>query len=604
MKVKGCLLPKYLGILAVTLVLLLAGFAVWADAAMPTTDAADVYEEETVVVTATRTKQEESKAPGKTEVITKEEIEASGAATVAEVLADKGFVVSNYGGIFGSATVHLDGASAKQTLILVNGIPANTGCGGEVDLSYFPTTGVSRIEIAHGPLSSLYGANALGGVVNIITDLTSDVPINQATLTGGSNKYGQLGMSFQQQSFGIAFGGLISDGYRTYSEAKDRFLMGQYDFIQNGQDNLTLNFMYKAKDNQVPGSLSWPMHDDQFEETASLDLIGKHTFNDLAIEYKVFSQYLNLEYHDNSYSPPFYQHETNSIGADVAGVYVIENHEILGGLTVKKDDFDSTASGQHIRNSGAVFMQDNWRLHEKWQLVSGLRWDTGSVYSSPVCPKVNLNYLFTDNLVFKIGYGKAFRAPTIHELYWSGYGNPDLQPEYGERYDFTGEWRQNGQSVTMNVFYSDINNEISGITQAENYRTRTDGVNLNWQKSWHKHFITGVKYTWQNKKAWEETTQSYIRNNYYGKNRCTLNFGYEQDKFRSNLDWNWVAGRNDQKNDDQPDYAVLDWHIKYQVNDKLNYALTIANLTDKAYEVVAGYPMPGREYYLSANYSF
>jgi outer membrane cobalamin receptor len=558
-----------------------------------------VYEEEEVVITATRTKQEESKAPGKTEVITKEEIEASGAATVAEVLQREGVVISSYGGASGSATVQLDGATAKQTLILVNGIPANAGCLGELDLSYFPTAGVQKIEIAHGPLSSLYGANALGGVVNIITDLTSDTPLNQVTLSGGSNQYGQLGLTFQRNKFGIALGGRMSDGYRTYSKADNRFLMSQYDLVQNERDSLIFNFMYKAKKNQFPGSLTWLSNDDQFEETTSLDITGRHNFNDWVFEYKVFNQYINSEYEDNTYFT-FSRHRANNYGANFAGVYNFENHELISGLMLKQEDFDSTNSGEHTWQSGAVFVQDNWKLHEKWQLVSGLRWDTGSQYSSPLCPRVNLNYLYSENLVLKIGYGKAFRAPTIHELYWSDYGNPNLQPEEGERYDLTGEWRQDRQSVILNLFYADIHNEISTLyDQAHNFMTHTNGANINWKKAWNESFSTGLQYAWQDKKAWSETTQSYSTNkNDFGKNRYTLNMGYQWRLWSTNLNWNLVTERNN----DLPDYSVCDLIFNYQVNPKLKYQLSIANLTDEAYQVISGYPMPGREYYLTANY--
>jgi outer membrane cobalamin receptor len=572
-----------------------ASVAVWADE-----PEIPVYEEEEVVITATRTRQEESKAPGRTEVITKEEIEASGAATVAEVLQKEGVVISTYGGASGSATVQLDGATAKQTLILINGIPANSGCGGEVDLSYFPTAGVSHIEIVHGPLSSLYGANALGGVVNIITDLTSDLPLNQITISGGSNQYEQLGLTFQQSKFGFALGGRISDGYRTYSKADNRFFMSQYDLVQNEHDSLIFNFMYKAKKNQSPGSLTWLSNDDQFEETTSFDITGRHDLTNLIIEYKVFNQYLNLEYEDNS-SFKFSRHRANNYGADFAGVYNFESHELISGLMLKQEDFDSTNSGEHTWQSGAIFVQDNWKFHEKWQLVSGLRWDTGSQYSAPLCPKVNINYLFTDNLVLKLGYGKAFRTPTIHELYWSGYGNSNLQPEEGERYDLTGEWHQESQSIILNLFYADIHNEISGKTQADNFMTHTNGANIKWQMAWNESFSTGLQYAWQDKKAWNDATQSYsVNKNDFGKNRYTFNLGWQWGICHTDLDWNMVTERND----DQPDYAVWDLNVNYQLNPKLKYKLSIANLTNEAYQVVSGYPMPGREYYLTANYTF
>lgn len=106
-----------------------------------------VYEEEAVVVTATRTQQAEQKAPGKTEVITKEDIALSGAATVADVLMNSGITLSSNGGAAGKTMVQLDGGNEKQTLLLINGVPVNAGTNGWIDLSYFPTAGIGASKL-------------------------------------------------------------------------------------------------------------------------------------------------------------------------------------------------------------------------------------------------------------------------------------------------------------------------------------------------------------------------------------------------------------------------------------------------------------------------
>ena len=581
-----------------------ASAAVWADESeIP------VYEEEEVVITATRTEQEESKAPGRTEVITKEEIEASGAATVAEVLQKEGVVISTYGGAFGSATVQLDGAKAEQTLILVNGIPANAGCVGSADLSYFPTAGVKRIEIAHGPLSALYGANALGGVVNIITDLTGE-PQSQMSLGGGSNQYGRLEMTFQQEKFGVAFGGSYTDGHRERSATGDTFLMSQVDLIQNEKTNLRMNLLYKAKNNQSPGSLDWHPKEDGFEETTSLDLCGSTKNDNLVLEYKLFVQSLD----NRSISDTKSQHQAGIWGIDTGAIYQLGQHELLGGIMLKQDSFRSTLSGNHDQDNGAIYLQDLWNLSDCWIVTSGLRWDTGTDFSSPVCPRVSFSYALNDNYSIKFGYGKSFRAPTIHDLYyyysdvWGTYvGNPNLKPETGERYEITGEWQNGGQSISVNCFTANIVDcinwkQTNNVWMSTNIdKVQIYGSSLSWKSQWNQHLSTGLKYSWTDRQSWSDATQSYsVDENDFGKNRTTINLGYQLGAWNSNLDWNWVTERKN----NQSDYAVLNYCLKYRVNEKLNYGLTITNLTDESYEMHPSYPMPGREYYLTANYTF
>ncbi|NLY76073.1 MAG: TonB-dependent receptor, partial [Firmicutes bacterium] len=196
-------------------------------------DDLDIPEEE-VVVTATRTSQTRLESPGMTEVIDAEKVQASGATNVSELLAKEGFVVSSYGGASGAATFKLDGCDATQTLVLVNGIPENSGTMGEVDLSYFPTAGISKIEVAHGPLSSLYGSGALGGVVNIITDLTGE-PLNSVSMAYGTTDRskadtGDTAVSIRRNNYGLTFGGGRDDGFRANSKSENYFLLYQYDF--------------------------------------------------------------------------------------------------------------------------------------------------------------------------------------------------------------------------------------------------------------------------------------------------------------------------------------------------------------------------------------
>jgi outer membrane cobalamin receptor len=604
---KGCLLPKYLEIFAVTLLLLLsAEFGAWANATAPIMDAADVYEEETVVVTATRTKQEESKAPGKTEVITEEEIEASGAATVAEALTGLGVLISSYGGASGSATVQLDGATAEQTLVLMNGVPVNSGTGGYVDLSYFPTAGIKRIEIVHGPLSALYGANALGGVVNIITDLTGTA-VNQAALTGGSNSYSQLDLAVKQQQYGLAVGGFTTDDHRENSATKTGYLMGQYDFYRTDQAELRLNLLYNSKDYENPGSTAYPLISDSLRKSLAIDLNGKNGGDQFTVEYKLYLQRNNLDYNDD-FSQNRYQ--TDIWGGDWAGGYQIAAHQLLGGFQLQqarlsRDDVEKTW------HTGALFVQDNWQIGPQWQLVSGVRWDTGSVFSSPVCPRFGLNYAVSDRFTVKLGYGKAFRAPTFDDLYYPDdgtcKGNPDLKPETGDRYEITGEWRSGFQIFGLNCFTAKVADGIAWKFINDAYspinidKMKIKGCSLSWRNQWNEYLSTVLKYTRTDRQSWSDITQSYSGDeNYFGKNRYTLNLGYQLGAWLVNLDWNRVTDRNGGR----ADYAVLDWHIKYRMNARLDYALTIKNLTGKAYEVHTGYPMPGREYYLSANYSF
>lgn len=573
------------------------------------------YEEE-VVVTATRLEQTTEEAPGMIEVITKAEIEASGAATVSELLTQKGFTVSTYGGPSGAASIRLDGGEAEHTLILVNGIPANRGTMGSVDLSYFPTAGIAKIEVVHGPLSALYGSNALGGVVNIITDLTGD-PRNEVMMNYGRSGHnngnsGEVAFTMQQMNYGLAFGGRLHEGYRENAQTGNYFLMYQYDLFQNADESLSLTIQSMAKDNESAGSLSYPTPEDKQQDTLhALSLTGKTYLLKGLWEHKTYLNYWEETFESADYGTDEY--DNLNYGLDLAGLYAFEQHQLLLGLNLMASDSDSTVYGSHALSNAGFYLQDSICLTAKWQFTSGLRWETGSITSSPLTPKFSLVYLVRDDVSLKLGYGRSFRAPTIADLYYPYGGNPDLEPERGERYDLTGEWRKAMHSLSLNLYRSYLKDGIDWIWvgptdwdyQAQNFeKINITGVNLDWKINWNAHLNSNLKYSWVDKERWDSTTASYVEDSFFGKHRLSLGLNANYGAVHSHLNWEYVWDRSDQSAVTMADYDLIHWRLSYLYNDTISYTLAIYNLTDEVYAIHAGYPEAGREYRISVNYRF
>ena len=576
-----------------------------------------VYEEE-VVVTATRVSENASETPGQTEVITKEEIKDSATETVAQLLAQQGEIISTNGDDFSVATIRLDGATAEQSLILINGIPANRGCVGVVDLSYFPKAVIDRIEIVHGPLSSLYGANALGGVVNIIYDLTGE-PQNELAYSVGSFNTGNLGYVIREQQWGLALGGSDTEGFRDYSEATNRYLIGQYDFYNESERYLSLNLQYLEKESQDPGRTSWLLFGTKSSESnLGINLNSKANFWQGIWEYKLYGQQLDYHY-DSLDQPLFSRHQANTYGWDLAGVYSIGTHELLTGLALKREEFDSTITGNHAQEGGGIFLQDSWSFEHGTRLISGVRWDTNSDYQSAFVPRINLVQALNDQFNLKLGYGRAFRAPTINELYWyeagpgwGMFGDPDLRPERGERYDFVLEWRQASASFSLNYFQSKLRDGISWVDPENDWiytatniaRQRSKGLALKFQNTWFERFTGKLTYNWIDQHAWNESTSNYDQElNFFGSNQINLGLTLAFDRWRYSLDGNWISGRQ-QYNTAMPDYNVTNFNISFQPKEDLKVILSILNLMDEVYYIQPDYPMSGREWKLSMNRTF
>lgn len=595
-----------------TLLLLLSSFFliftnVWADETNnETTD-------EEVVVTATRTEQTSSQSPGVTEVTTKEDIENHSAATISEAVAGNGVPVTSYGGSSGTASIMLDGSAPEQTMVLVNGVSVNTGTTGAADLSYFPTVGVQKVETVHGPLSALYGANALGGVVNIITDLTG-TPQNRFSVSGGSFNTRSLGLELQEKNWGIAAGGNFSDGFRARTGNNSNFLMAQYDFSDDPDQYLKLYLNYMAKFTEIPGSITFPsINADENDRNTGINLQGKGVFLSGIWEYKVSSQYLDTRYHDD-FTDDRYQ--TWNHGIDCAGLYSMGNHELLAGSTYKYLLSDSTLNGgQHSSGNLGLYVQDNWAINDRFNLVSGIRYDYFTNFPAPLSPRISLGYSASPCLTLKCGYGRAFRAPTINELYcnqFNMFGDPNLKPEEGERVDLIGEWKKESQSLTVNVFHSFLVNGIKWIYDAGNSSTtvqnmktvNTSGVNLTWINTWNDRFTGKVRYQWQDELMQDDT--GTFRYNFLGANRVELEFGVKLNLWQINLGWKYAGDRSKQwqTGNLMPDYNVGSLSVAYRPNKILTWVLAADNLASQNYQIQDGYPMPGMDVSLSMKYIF
>lgn len=584
-------------------------------------DAVEIVEfdevEEEVVVTAARLPLRQAETPGLTIVVDREAIRQSTGKNLSTLIVEAGFPVSASGGDFAQASVQLGGFSANQSLVLFNGVPVNPGPVGEVDLSLFPAAVLARVEISRGPLSPLYGANAMGGVVNIETALSGEER-SGFFLGGGSFNSGEMDLFLKRERWGLAAGGGSSAGYRPNSDAKKTYLSGEYSFRPAGKDNdrLVLQGHFLTKDAGIPGMISSPSGGRQSDQRFILNLSGKNQTAKNLWEYRIFTQSW-----DNRYKSEFGadRHRVEGHGAELSGRREAGNHILLAGISLAYDDFSSTKSGQNNRSHGGVFLQDLWTLRRGLVLLTGLRWDVSSDYGAALSPRVNLIKNLTKNLSIKAGYGRAFRPPTVNELYWhedygnpdwNMFGNPDLRPEKGESYDLTLHWQgRTGSTLTAGFYRSRLTDGIAWQQEATGYiaqnvdRVKITGLDLRWERRTKNGYGGDIAYTWLNRQDWKAGT-GYAKNTRLGEHRAAVGVTFTRGPWQVRTCWQLVAGRTPQWGQAMPDYGLLDTALIYRTRNGYDLKLAVNNLLDTAYEINAGYPMPGRNLEVSIYHAF
>ncbi|HLE41858.1 MAG TPA: TonB-dependent receptor [Nitrospirota bacterium] len=434
--------------------------AVWSVVAFA--EEADVKLKE-IVVTATKTEKDPKDVTQSVTVISADEIKKSGASNAAEVVrrsVDLNF--QEYGPRGSTANISVRGSTAAQVLILLDGIRLNSPRDGGFNMTDLPVAldDIERIEIVRGPSSALYGADAVGGVVNIITKKPEK---NQMRVSGtvGSHGYDSVSASNSGKAdkmyYSMTAGRETSDGFRRNSDLDQKTAGGKvgYEITQDSLFDLTANYI--GKEIGVPGSTDRLT---PFARQWTRDLVAGIGYR--AKLSKELDWKFNADYHRDTLSyrldlaSAVSKHESETIGADAQINWLANSWNAISvGAEARKDHVKSTDSGDHDTRLLAGYIQDEISIGEPLILVLGGRYDSHSVYGDQFSPRASARYrIASTGTIFRASAGKSFRAPTFNDLYWTDaygdIGNPNLKPETAKEYE-GGIEQPLGKNVDMKV---------------------------------------------------------------------------------------------------------------------------------------------------------
>ena len=267
-------------------------------------------------------------------------------------------------------------------------------------------------------------------------------------------------------------------------------------------------------------------------------------------------------------------------------------------------------------NMGLGFIfKISWDLNDQLLLHAGLRWDQIAEYKPVFSPRVGLTWFPAERLNFGLSYGTAFRVPTVNDLYWKGSGNPDLKPEYGQKWEVSAHWQERQITVKANAYQSLLRDGIiwadpDGDDQwlPENVdRLRIYGFNLIATYDWGL-IDTSLGYAFLDRRGWDSLRAGYTRDlNYFGQHRFNLKGQADFGKLNINTSCQVVGARRDERfrygkvPGEMPDYLLLSAGLRYQLSTNYVIGLDVENLTDTKYQIQEGYPMPGRNFKLTLN---
>jgi vitamin B12 transporter len=597
-----------------SLMLVLLGLWVVGSAFAAETDLSESLMDE-VVVTATRMAEPLSKASASVAVVTAEEIAARGATRLDEVLQDVvGLHVVSSGPAGSLSSASIRGSEASQVLVLIDGVRLNSPQNGQFDLNQLPVAlnEIERVEVLRGAASALYGSNALGGVINIITRSPQETPSTQVGWTEGERDTRIVSGSTSRQlgNFRYRLGAESqeSDGYRKNSDYDQYTVNGLFGYSPAEDVDIELSTYHLDYKSSIPGSDSWPSPDAEQED--------KRTVTSLKVAAPVGP--VNLiargiyEHHRNDYrdpggwSPINETHKIDTYGAEVHAEKDYANQTFLLGGDYYRDELDSTNIGDEDQEHGAVFGQYQTDLMPTLTLLLGLRYDIHSDFDNELSPRAALHADLTDSTRVRLSASKAFRAPTLNDLYWPAdffsKGNPDLDPETAWEYELAlDQTLGDAGRVSLAGFLRDAEDLISWqpdeffVYSPVNVNdARIWGVEVDGQFALCSFATIGGNYTYLHPKDRDRDEYLLGKPRHETHGYITLK-PFEETTLR--FDGRYLRYYPEATRKDK-DYFVADLALTHAImlgEVAIDATVSVKNLFDKNYEANPGYPMPPRE---------
>lgn len=427
---------------------------------------------EMIVVTALRIPRLKSTIPWNTKLITRKDIEESAAVKVGDILRTvSGLSVKSTGGLAAQIAARFRGSNSQQVLVLLNGNRINSPTLGTFDLGDILLTDVEKIEVVKAPLSAIYGADAVGGVVNVITRKATKEPKLNVSLAYGEYATRNYSVSGSGPNYFFSVAELKSNGFRANSDYR------AYDYNvrfsgEMGPAYLEAGIKKYDAVKGSPGSLDFLTPQARQDDN---NLFYDLTYRAPAIGLKATISRTSL---NQRYSNPAFAllttTETTTTNLNIDQIIEwFPAQTMLIGLEIRSDQSSGSSAGNRELRNKAVYFQDEIDLGVAKVVVGG-REDINSAYGNRLNPRIGCVFNPLNDIFLKVSWGTSFKAPTINDLFWSRTtepswsgglvtteGNANLVPETSAGFNITLEREIDANSrAAVSLYQNEINDMI------------------------------------------------------------------------------------------------------------------------------------------------
>lgn len=508
------------------------------------------------------------------------------------------------------------GAAVNQMLFLVDGcklFDPSSSLGG--NFSFLSPQVIEKIEIIRGPLSNLYGSNAMGGVVNLITKKSAGLGFSLAR--GSHDTYeGDFNWGGKKSAFNFSLNGHFlnySDGLLNDKLQKQGFSFNSG--YEKAKLNLGISLFGNLVNSGIPINLGLPTPERHYwQKNLLLSAPFSYRFEEhFDIESKISLHWNQYEFSDpNDTWNSFYANQS-FVGALTTKLNALfwDKLKIMAGIDYSLQTIDNQSNGELLLKEAKTsiyshFLSINADLN-KFLLSASLRLDKYKNLKTVVSPQLGFSFNLLPNLKIRTSYAKSFRAPTLPELLNPYWGNAELVPETGKSLELGIDYYLKSLAMGITYFdsqylnligYSPITWKFVNINEA-----LAKGIELSVKKVLLKHWQWGLAYTYLKTQDMQYNRELLRRPRHTFSTQLT----YQSAKFDIFAEMVYVGKRLDYDElvwsvAENPAFNTFSFVFNFPVTDKITWFLNVSNAFNRHFEEVLGYPAPLRRILVGIKY--
>lgn len=573
---------------------------------------------DTIIVNGSRLDQTMTEIGSSVSVITRDDLEELGVDFALDAIATAPGVTVNQNGAFGgNASVRIRGASNDQTLVLIDGVPVNdpTGTGGGYNFAYLDTDTIERIEVLKGPQSTLWGSDAIGGVVSITTKRPTEGLSGTVfgeygsfnTLRGGAS----ISNANEIGDFRLAATGLTTDGISKADEANGNSEDDGYD-SQTVSAKGGLNLPASVR---LETSLMWSDAESEYDsyafgaqgsvadgdevtnsETLSGNITLKAPLFDGRLENLVQIGYADIERENTSNGVQSYFTEGDRVLFRYQGTFAINDTNTLAFGTEREE----TSANEQESSIDSLFALYEFKPVDSLTLTGGIRVDDHETFGSETTGRVAAAWTATDQLTFKASWGQGFKAPSIFQsTYICTFcgltaPNTNLKAETSEAYDIGVQWQSADERIVLGATLFDQETEnMIDFSYTAGYDNialvDSQGVELTGAYAINNWLGIAASYTFIDSEDGNGNALARLP-----ESTGNISASFDPDGPFSGavlVRYNGEEANTDGSELDS--WTRVDLTGSYDLNDTVEIHGRIENLLDEEYQQILGYGTPG-----------